>query len=167
MSFAARQQLVLDYAWAIPDERAIATIVNRGPVVEIGAGAGYWAALIHAAGGDIVTYDTAPPALGPSRWTSAVWYPVTAGGPEQAANHPDRTLLLIWPPYEEPMAADTLDTYTGDTVIYVGEGHGGCTADDQFHQMLDRHWTLVDNLHIPQWFGLHDRLTIWERTRRR
>jgi len=34
------------YAWAIPDERAMRIIYNYGPVVEIGAGKGYWGYLL-------------------------------------------------------------------------------------------------------------------------
>ena len=38
------------YAWAIPDERALRVLAHYGPVVEIGAGKGYWCALLRARG---------------------------------------------------------------------------------------------------------------------
>ena len=43
------------------------------------------------------------------------------------------------------MAARCLEHYTGQRLIYIGEGDGGCTADDQFHQMLEEHWEEVEN----------------------
>jgi hypothetical protein len=160
---ATRDRLVREYAWAIPNEQAIAAIEDCGPIVEIGAGGGYWAALIHAAGCDIVTYDTAPPEAGSNRWADTIWYRSSVGGPEKAADHPDRVLLLIWPPYNTPMAADTLDAYTGDTVIYVGDRDGGCTADDRFHQLLEHRYSNIGCVTLPTWPARCDDLTIWQR----
>jgi len=73
----------------------------------------------------------------------------------------DRTLLLIWPSYGETWATEALGAYQGDTCIYVGEGRGGCTADDRFHQMLHEEWSLAETVAIPQYLGLHDRLEVW------
>mmetsp|Transcript_7858 Transcript_7858/g.19988 ORF Transcript_7858/g.19988 Transcript_7858/m.19988 type:complete len:164 (-) Transcript_7858:188-679(-) len=45
------------YAWAIPDQRAIRIIANFSPLVEIGAGKGYWAMLLRQAGADVLALD--------------------------------------------------------------------------------------------------------------
>lgn len=52
-----RAELVRRYAWAVPDAAAIAALAARSPLVEIGAGTGYWARLLAAAGADIIAYD--------------------------------------------------------------------------------------------------------------
>ena len=57
----ARGELVKQYSWAIPNNKAIETIVKYSPIIEIGAGTGYWGRLISKAGGDIVCYDKNPP----------------------------------------------------------------------------------------------------------
>src|SRR5579885_3340312 len=56
--FAARDYACERWAWAVPDEKAIKTLVEHSPVVEIGAGTGYWARLATEAGGDVVAYDS-------------------------------------------------------------------------------------------------------------
>src|SRR3712207_5908989 len=60
-----RRQLTRTYAWAIPNQAAIDAIADlaegRG-VMEVGAGTGYWAALLRQAGVDVIPTDAAPPA---------------------------------------------------------------------------------------------------------
>jgi len=161
-----RESRVHRYAWAVPDDAALRIMAKHAPIVEIGAGTGYWAALLRARGVDIVAYDKDPPDGGeghPFHAARRAWTDVAVGGPEKAAEHPDRTLFLCWPPYDDPMAADCLREYRGDVVIYVGEGKHGCTADDTFHDMLAADWHLVRAHSIPQWAGVHDRLFVYRR----
>lgn len=79
--------------------------------------------------------------------------------------HPDRALGLVWPPYGDKMAAEALIHYEGDIVIYVGEGRGGCTADDTFLELLDENFEMVRRVRIPRWSDIFDDLTIWKRKR--
>jgi hypothetical protein len=58
------------YAWAIPNPEAIATLVQHSPLIEIGAGRGYWAALAAAEGADILAFD---PNL-PNREGANTWH---------------------------------------------------------------------------------------------
>ena len=47
-----------DYAWAIPNNLALRIIQHYGPVIEIGAGKGYWARLlVDSFGVDILCFD--------------------------------------------------------------------------------------------------------------
>lgn len=62
-----RQNLVTRYAWAIPSPESIDWIIsylNGRPVVEVGAGTGYWAWLLSQAGVDVNAYDIKPPGKG-------------------------------------------------------------------------------------------------------
>src|SRR5690606_9223710 len=109
-----RESRVYRYAWAVPDDAALRIMAKHAPIVEIGAGTGYWAALLRARGVDIVAYDKDPPDGGeghPFHAARRAWTDVAVGGPEKAAEHPDRTLFLCWPPYDDPLAADCLRGY--------------------------------------------------------
>ena len=64
------------------------------------------------------------------------------------------------------MAADCLKYYQGDTVLYVGEGCGGCTGDDNFHERLEDEFELIEEMEIPQWNGIHDWLYHYSRVAR-
>lgn len=162
-----RNDLVRDYCWTITDPATLAFVAEHaGPaVVDIGAGTGYWAYQLVQLGVDVVAYDLAPPASSGNKWhsTGEQWFPVKVGGPKAARRHPDRTLLLSWPPYDEPMGADTLRAYRGSRVVYIGEGEGGCTGDDKFHDLLTDGWTQVAEHEPVQWSGLHDRVFVYDR----
>ncbi len=165
--FVARDYATAHWAWAVPDERAIRTLADYSPLVEIGAGTGYWARLAAEAGADIVAYDSRPPVAGEKKvvaWAveTGTYYPVRRGGPGMVRFHQDRTLFLCWPPHSHGMATDCLRRYLGRTVIYVGE-NGGCTANESFHEELDQHWEIVKVVAIPQWHGLRDRIYILQR----
>jgi hypothetical protein len=160
-----RRDMVERFAWAIPSDKAITAIAKLSPIVEIGAGRGYWAYLLRKAGADVVAYDLYPHGH-PEWWRpngdGGAWTEILRGGAIAASRHPDRTLLLVWPPMT-PMAADALRAYRGSTVAYVGEGRSGCTGDDAFHRALDREWQEVRTVSLPNWDGIHDDLTIYRR----
>jgi len=153
-----REALVEEYAWAIPNREAIETIVEHGPIVEVGAGTGYWAWCVDQLGGVVAATDAEPPE---STYRRVAAYDARRRVNAMVADELDAALLLVWPPYDDPMAADALEAYPGETVIYVGEGRGGCTADDRFHRLLHEDWELTETVDIPTYLGLHDRLEVW------
>ena len=66
-------------------------------------------------------------------------------------------LLVSWPPYSEDEVCDICEEWGGvKPIIYIGEDQGGCNAVDEFFQ----HYKSVEYFDIPQWWGLHDELTI-------
>ena len=81
---------------------------------------------------------------------------------EAAALHPDRTLFLAWPPYAQDVGARIVKACPGNRVIYIGEEQGH-TGDDEMHLLLERDWTEVDSRQPVQFWGVHDRLTAYER----
>jgi hypothetical protein len=159
-----RGELVERYSWAIPNNVAINELVSYGPLIEIGAGLGYWAKLVFEAGGNIIAFDIANygGGMGPHPEKSRLWFPVQQGTFKTVIKFPERTLFLCWPPYSTPMAYKCLRWYEGKHFIYVGED-GGCTGDELFREYLNEHFKLKDIVTIPQWDGIHDAMFIYER----
>jgi hypothetical protein len=158
-----RETHVRRWAWAIPNDEAIAAIAQLSPIVEIGAGGGYWASLLRQRGATIDCYDANPYPLF-NYQVDRSHIAIAKGGPERALrHHPDRTLLLCWPSYAKPWSEEALELHRGEHVAYVGEGKGGCTGTDYFHDLLEERYEEVDAVAIPQWPGLHDWLSIWRR----
>ncbi|WP_446224945.1 hypothetical protein ACTWPB_07455 [Nocardia sp. IBHARD005] len=149
------------FAWSIPSPADLAwmlDLLEGRDVVEIGAGAGYWAWQLRQLGVQIAAVDN-------GTWTFPnSCSPVEHGGADTAALHPDRALLLVWPPYGTAMATDALAAYAGDLVIYAGEGDGGCTGDQIFHDQLAAEWTEISRApHHATFWGVHCRLTAYRR----
>ena len=157
-AFKHRLTMVKRFSWAVPNEEAIEAIHKlRTPVVEVGAGGGYWAYCMRQLGIDVVAYDKQPYN---NHYCSSQWSEVLEGDERSVRGHADRALLLVWPPYDTSMAFDTLSTFKGNLLIYVGEGYGGCTGDDAFHEKLEEEWDLSEEVEIPQWAGINDSLQI-------
>lgn len=159
-SFRAKEHLQRRYAWAIPNEEALTAIAQRSPIVEVGAGTGYWASLLSHRGADVIAYDIAP---GKNNWCDGIYHPLLVGGPDCATHHPDRALFLCWPPYQDEMAEKALNVYTGNTLIYIGEYQGGCCATDEFFDCIEHDWSEIEEIQLPQWWGLHDACWIYQR----
>ncbi len=64
-------------------------------------------------------------------------------GDVAAAESEAEALVLCWPGYENPMAVRALRAFRGGLLVYMGEGRGGCTADDAFFEELRGGWTLL------------------------
>ncbi|WP_432837386.1 hypothetical protein [Dactylosporangium sp. CA-092794] len=162
-----RRELSSRLAWSVPTEAALGLIADHGPILDAGAGTGYWAALLRARGADVVATDATPPDGGgnPFHRERATWAPVERL-PSVAAvrRHRDRTLLLCWPPPEDDAAGyAALRAYRGGTLLYVGGDAEGPTGTARLHRELDLNWTPTDDLALPSWPGIPDRLTVWRR----
>lgn len=159
----ARKELRAFYSWAIPTDEAIEEIAKLGAVVEIGAGTGYWASLINEAGGRIKAFDIAPPSRDKNSYCSShLFFEVEKGGTEVLENFSEASLFLCWPPRNQ-MALKSLETFTGEKVIYIGERWGGWTADHEFERKLILEFTQIGEIEIPCWPGSYDDLSIWQR----
>lgn len=179
-SFRYREWMVRQYAWAVPSPEAIDVLSEYGPLVEIGAGTGYWASLLRSRGVTIDAYDKYPPdgyvwseddeiivrnggSIGKS------WYhrdypqhtEVRQGTPDMLKQYaPEWNLFLCWPPMSD-MAMYSLGYHRGKYICYIGESSGGCTANRMFFRLLDRFYEVEREVDIPQWDGIHDYLTVY------
>jgi hypothetical protein len=164
---ASRHHLAARYAWSIPtpgDMQWTTGILDGRSVVEIGAGTGYWAWQLEQAGADVAAYDPHPPADDNNYCKHGPYTTVLQDDATAVRHHQDRALLMVWPPYEGEHARHALSLYTGDLLIYAGEGHGGCTADDGFYELLAAEWDEVSV--APQhvtWSGIHCQLAAYRR----
>lgn len=158
-----RHTLVHKFSWAIPTPDVIQRVSEYSPLVEIGAGTGYWASLLAVSGTRVMCFDKYLGDENPYKHTKS-WYPVY-GGDETVLQKfsPSVNLFLCWPPYDEPMAANCLKQFKGRYVVYIGESSGGCNASDEFFDLLNNEWLELASLDIPQWWGIHDYVWIYKR----
>ncbi|WP_370353089.1 hypothetical protein [Catenulispora sp. EB89] len=154
------------YSWSIPSPGDIAwiraTVGARG-VVEPGAGGGYWAWLMRAAGIDTLAYDPFPASTA-NGYAKRAYTAVEPGDDSVAALHADRALFLCWPNNDDPWAARAVTAYRGDMLIYAGQEAGGSTADERFFELLADKWqhTGTSADHVT-YSGVPCRLGVWRR----
>jgi hypothetical protein len=170
-AYTMRRVLVVKYSWAIPSNEAIAKAVESCPrIVEVGAGRGYWANLLAAAGAEVVAYEPTVEGnqLNGNPWFACpqaygLYFPVQRGDSTECAKHPEHALFLCWPPYNDPMALRALESYQGNQLLYVGEGAGGCCGDDAFWEKIEREWREEWSCRVPRWPGMNDFMVLYSR----
>lgn len=160
-----RYKYVRRFAWAIPDNQALHEISQfTSCVCEIGAGTGYWAYMLSQCKVSVVAYDLYVPGRDNNQYGhKQTYFDVQPGDVLSINHHHNRALMLCWPPYQNTMCEAILELFHGEKVIYIGEGEGGCTGTDKFHEMLDTGFKLVEIIDIPQWDGIHDSVYLYER----
>jgi len=78
--------------------------------------------------------------------------------------------VMSWP-YMDPVAANVWKAMKpGNLLLYIGEGHGGCTANDEFFELAGPHevsdevegFSAIQDSFVRFW-GLHDRPILYRK----
>lgn len=107
------QDLHKSHAYVCPDKPLLEELVSLGPIVEIGAGTGYWARLISDMGGDVVAIDVRASKSSP-------WCAIIQGDERLLDQYPDRTLLMVRPFNGQSEAV--VSKWKGSRMIVVQQG---------------------------------------------
>jgi hypothetical protein len=178
--YALREAFIARIGYAVPTSVFCDVMRPLGPVVEIAAGRGYLSAILRHAGIDSIATDRDPSAMlnipdyahfklpnAPNDPTP----PVEALDAEAAvAAYPDRTILCSWPGYQEDWLTKLAQSLEpGRKLVVIGEGPGGCTADDSFFDLIRdgvlKHKQIRgDGEAIWSFPAIHDRLDMFERS---
>jgi hypothetical protein len=157
--------LAQHYAYVFPSDSTLAVLAGLGPLVEIGAGTGYWAHRLRSIGVDIVAFDQAPvDGERANRYHSHTqpWTHVEPGDQSVLPGYADRGLFLCWPPLFSSLG-DCLTYYCGDTVAYIGDGGHRTARLDHLHEAFTKVATAPVRALDP-YPGIQPQLTIWKRT---
>jgi hypothetical protein len=160
----ARRAFTRDWGFAIPCAEAITALRRLAPIVEVGAGSGCWATLMRAAGHDVIATDLAEGATqygfgrgarGPVEQLSAL---------DAVLAYPDRDVFCSWPSEKEPWLFEALRRVRpGRRIALILDDRGETTGDSQLRRFLEQECALIESVAIPQFPGVHDRLTVHER----
>lgn len=165
-----RNDFVTEYSFTIPYYDILAKVASYSPIVEIGAGSGYWARCLSRIGAHVTAYDSVPPGeqspwewYRGNPWFDDSWYSILAGDESAAAHHPESTLFMAWPVPMNPMAYNALLNYKnagGKTIIYMGDPHPASSGDEYFYSLLYRHKE-VETVDLYSWPGIKEKLLIY------
>lgn len=167
------------YAYAIPSPETMEWMSGfcaGRPVLELGAGRGYWAAQLARSGLKIEAYDSMPPGK-----VENVSFPSAAGQVDawhhvgdisefenNAVDRSDSVLLLCWPPgWGDTMASEALAAFEklgGQRMVYIGQQRGGMTGNDAFFEALSTGWKRAsEDAQYVSWWNLADVAEGWVR----
>jgi len=165
-----------EFSWACPDARALRIAAHFSPLVEIGAGKGYWSKLLketHAC--DVLCFDKY---VATAYKKEEMWDSVLEGGPEvlQDKRTEGRNLFLCYPDEAEAMSMPCLDNFVGgEYVIHVGElfvtgtktggaqSPWGRSTSSDFQVALSESFSLVLQAKLPCFPYANDYISVWKR----
>ena len=165
-----RNKYIEEYGWGVPDKQAIKKIkefVGNDNVLEIGGGYGLWAKLMKDEGISITTTDAnvietqSKDHYIPNQKQFTEVEQIDHLKAIEKYGH-FGVLMMVWPPYDNPMAYEALAFFEGNKLVLVGEDNG-CTACKNFFNLLYNEWKEIEKVSIPRWQDVYDRLTLWIR----
>lgn len=175
----AQMLLQATYSYAIPSPETIEWVsaFSAGlPIVELGAGRGYWAAQMARAGSKVDAYDSEPPdkidnmSFARVAGQADVWHSVgdLDDFKQSMAGRSDHVLFLCWPPgWGNTMASEALAAFEaagGQRLIFIGQPKGGMTGTDAFFDALSAGWELEsEDAQYVAWWNLADVAQGWVR----
>lgn len=118
-SYSKRFELIKQYCYAIPNMEALKAIRAVGPVIEVGAGSGYWAWCLRQIGADVIATDS-----GDWPWDTMHTEVERESATVSAERFSDRALMFCWP-YMDKMAIEALTAYRGSASSTSGRGAAG------------------------------------------
>ena len=148
-----RGDYIHKYGFTLLDQNMIKDMLPHGPFIEVGAGTGALANRLAHYGADIFATDSHHNHY--DFIVSDHYYVEKMNASKAVKNYPDRTVIMSWPTLESRWAFYALEVMSpGQKLIHIGEGRGGCTADNAFHNKLRKEFTEVDH-------GIHDNCDVY------
>jgi hypothetical protein len=159
----ARKAFVRAWGFSIPCAEAVAALRELGPLVELGAGTGYWAVLLRRAGVDVVATDPHPEGRNRYGFDGGVHYPSEALDAVSAVRaYADRDLFCSWPSEAESWALGAAWALRpGRRIALILNPQNTGTAG--LRRYLATRFRKLAAVTIPQFPGCQDELTIHQK----
>ena len=175
MQFSFRHIFNSLFSYSIPTMEAlhrIKELVGDRVVKEYMAGTGYWAHLMQKVGIQVIATDMRSETIKSQTGEHASDYgmihknyiPMEEEDIANATADPNQVIMLSWVPYASSIANNLLKTMSsGQMLILIGESSGGCTGDDEMFDILGEHFNEIEEIDIPQFYGIHDAVFIYQK----
>jgi len=153
------------WGFSIPCLEVVQKLVALSPLVEVGAGTGFWSALLRSAGADIIATDIiseGSPGYGMSIGTHC---PITALDARTAVvSYPERNVFCSWPTRDAEWCTEAVnEIQPGRIFALIGRPRGGTTGSPSLFDLLDARFTWIDQVEIPQFPAENDDFRVFRR----
>lgn len=163
-----RKAFIRNWGFSIPCHETVEALrALNAPLLEIGAGSGYWVALLRAAGLDVVGADVANDGEGAYGSGLGRCCPIEAmDGATAVTRYPERDVFCSWPSQDQTWALEAVRALNvGRAFALIGDGPQGVTGTPELYADLAARFEQVADVEIPRFPRMNDRLTIHRRVR--
>jgi hypothetical protein len=153
------------WGFSIPCAEAINALYSLSPLVELGAGSGYWTALMRAAGADMVATDKVSEGSPGYNLTAGLHCQIEPlGGLPAVRTYGSRNVFCSWPSEGDDWCAEAAAAMQpGRYLGLISKGRGGNIGSDALFDLLDEEFAPKGHIAIPQFPGSADVLTFHQR----
>ncbi len=151
------------YGYGVPCREVLDLIARYGPLLELGAGNGFWSFWLRRKGCDVIATDPKEGGMhNRNNWLSDL---VEVGAVEALGMYPGRNVLMVWPHYHSTWPSDVVQRMKpGQVLCYVGERPFGCCAPLTFFSSLKRNgFGMLHRRRTPSWDKVTDYLTVYRK----
>ena len=154
------------WGFSVPSRKAVLSIARFADdrmILDIGCGRGTWSALLALAGCRVESYDSFDD--GYVREEDCLVRASVGDGSDIVASRSEENdvLLLSWPPHWNDLAEDSLRAFRGNRLVYIGERWGGCTATDEFFNLVDEDWELAGTVPLRNFAPIQEGVFLYRR----
>lgn len=166
--FYFREIFTKVFSYSIPTLEALTKIkkfVGNKTISEFMSGTGYWSFLLQQIGckiipSDIVVKKTKYRMDGEKNFIKLKR--INIGTIKRLTKN--NAIMLSWIPYMSYIANNILNLmHSEQKLILIGEEQGGCCANDNFFEILDKEFNLIEVVNIPQFEGINDYIKFYEK----
>jgi len=168
-NYSQRHTCIELFSFAILTEEVVDKLKKYSPILEVGSGTGYLTYELKRAGIDIIATDPEPYSCvshGPKKiWTHIERVDANEAIEKYIKKDKNLTLASIWPSLNGEWITNATKLFLelgGTRLIYGGEGPGGCTASDNFFELLEDRFEEIEYIKILQWQGIHDYIGVYQ-----
>ena len=164
---AARTNFIQQFSFAVPCSEVLDSLASLEPILEVGAGTGFWAHLMRMRGIDVWATD------GEDESTRNTHSQVVAGfginerldGQVAVESYPGLNVFMCWPPYWTDWPERTLLAMERGMYLAVICDRAGVAGSAQFHGILETQFEEQVHLrvHQPNWPRIWDSFSVWRK----
>ena len=134
-----------EWCCAVPEPEIIKKIAQFSPLIEVGAGSGFWANELTKMGAKIDAFDS---------------------GLDFAPKYFSVNMIeSLWPSDKLNWPFEIISSQPWKRIIYIGEKKGSRMANDAFFDYLKTHYEIKDIKQMPRFPMWEDSLYVFERSR--
>lgn len=160
-----RGAFIRAWGYSVPCAEAVIALRKLRPLVEVGAGTGYWTAMLQSAGHDMIATDLqAEGVLSHGFRIGAHCSIESLEGQEAVRLHPERDVFCSWPTQGSTWVLSAAQAIQpGRRLALIADGPGGVTGTPELFDFLTEKFEVTNRVILPQFKNAYDHLTVYLR----
>jgi SAM-dependent methyltransferase len=153
-------RMVPEFGFSIPCAEVLGALWKLQPIVEVGAGSGYWTALMRHIGIEVVGTDPDDHGF---KFTTGKYDPDQARytAAEAVMRWPEHTVFCSWPSYKEDWFRKAMEQMrSGQYMVLIRED--ACCDEDTW-DWVSESFDQIEYIPIPAWPGMNDHCGVWRK----